>query len=98
MNHLLWLGIFEAACADLPRQHRGIYLYEGVAWERAFVHAWQASGHGELIGVPHATIRFWDLRYYVDAQTRVRGGMRSLPQPDRLVRNNVTAAAAFVAR
>ena len=97
VHHLLWLGIFEAACADLPHQHRGIYLCEGTSWERAFVHAWQASGHGELIGVPHATIRFWDLRYYVDARTRVRGGMRSLPQPDRLVRNNVTADAAFVA-
>ena len=95
MHNLLWLGVFEAACADLPLQHRGVYLYEGASWERAFVHAWRANGHGELIGVPHATIRFWDLRYYVDSRTRVRDGMHSLPQPDRMVRNNVTAATAF---
>lgn len=97
MHHLLWLGTFEAACDDLPHQRRGVYLYEGAAWERAFVHAWRAAGHGELIGVPHATIRFWDLRYYVHPRTRERTGSHALPQPDRLVRNNVTAAAAFAA-
>mgnify|MGYP006155304761 CR=1 FL=1 len=97
VHHLLWLGLFEAACADLPLQHRGVYLYEGQPWERAFVHAWRANGHGQLIGVPHATVRFWDLRYYTDSRTRDRGGPCALPQPDLLVRNNVTAAAAFAA-
>ena len=97
MHHQLWLAIFEAACGDLPTQRRGLYLYEGASWERAFVHAWRAAGHGELIGVPHATIRFWDLRYYVHPRTRDRTGPHALPQPDRLVRNNVTASAAFEA-
>ena len=97
MHHQLWLAIFEAACGDLPIQQRGLYLYEGASWERAFVHAWRAAGHGELIGVPHATIRFWDLRYYVHPRTRDRTGPHALPQPDRLVRNNVTASAAFEA-
>ncbi len=97
MNHQLWLAVFEEACGDLPPQRRGVYLYEGASWERAFVHAWRAAGHGELTGVPHATIRFWDLRYYVHPRTRARGGLHALPQPDRLVRNNVTAAAAFEA-
>ncbi len=97
MNHQLWLAVFEAACGDLPHQRRGLYLYEGASWERAFVHAWRSAGHGELVGVPHATIRFWDLRYYIHQRTRERGGLHSLPQPDRLVRNSVTAAAAFEA-
>lgn len=95
MHHQLWLAVFEEACADLPYQWRGIYLYEGASWERAFVHAWRSAGHGELIGVPHATIRFWDLRYYIHQNTRERGGINSLPEPDRLVRNNLTARAAF---
>lgn len=95
MQHLLWLATFEAVCEDMPRQRRGLYLYEGVAWERAFVHAWRSAGHGELVGVPHATVRFWDLRYYLHPLTRERGGPHSLPQPDRLVRNNVTMAEAF---
>jgi surface carbohydrate biosynthesis protein (TIGR04326 family) len=97
VHHLLWLGLFEAACAELPHQHRGLYLCEGVPWERAFVHAWQVNGHGQLVGVPHATVRFWDLRYYTDSRTRDRGGPCALPQPDLLVRNNVTSAAAFAA-
>lgn len=97
MHHQIWLAIFEEACNDLPVQRRGLYLHEGVSWERAFVHAWRAAGHGELVGVPHATIRFWDLRYYVHPRTRARGGPHALPQPDRLVRNSVTARAAFEA-
>ena len=97
MRHQIWLATFEEACSDLPVQRRGLYLYEGQSWERAFVHAWRSAGHGELVGVPHATIRFWDLRYYVHPRTRARGGPYALPQPDRLVRNNVTARAAFKA-
>ncbi len=97
IHHQLWLATFEVICDDLPRQRRGMYLHEGVSWEKAFIHAWRTAGHGELVGVPHATIRFWDLRYYVHPRTRDREGPRCLPQPDRLVRNNVTASEAFKA-
>ena len=97
VHHLLWLGLFEAVCRDLPHQRCGLYLCEGVSWERAFVYAWRMNGHGRLVGVPHATVRFWDLRYYTDSRTRDRGGPYALPQPDLLVRNNVTARVAFAA-
>jgi surface carbohydrate biosynthesis protein (TIGR04326 family) len=28
------------------------------------IYAWKKYNHGTIIGVPHATVRFWDLRYF----------------------------------
>ena len=97
VHNLVWLGLFYAACADLPRQNRGIYLCEGASWEHAFIHAWRANGHGELIGVPHTTVHHWDVRYLNYAEGRGAEGPLALQKPDRLVKNNVTAGVAFEA-
>ena len=67
--NLLWIELFDQALRDAPRQDKGFYLCENQGWERAFIHAWRKHGHGELIAVPHATVRFWDLRYFADPRT-----------------------------
>ena len=95
VHNLIWVGLFDDACADLPRQNRGIFPCEGTSWEHAFIHAWRTHGHGELIGVPHATVHHWDVRYLNYAQGRGELGELALRKPDRLVRNNVTAGTAF---
>ena len=56
--------LFDRALGDLPPQEVGVYAFENHAWERAFVHAWYRHGHGVLVAYPHATVRFWDLRYH----------------------------------
>ena len=96
VSNLLWFGLFEAMCADLPRQENGYYLCEGTSWEWAFVHAWQSSGHGDLVAVPHTTIHFWDLRYLNYSPARCSLVEIRRLEPDRLVRNNVTAAEAML--
>lgn len=40
-----------------------IYLQENQGWEKALVYHWKKRKLGRIIGVCHATIRFWDLRY-----------------------------------
>lgn len=40
-----------------------IYLMENQGWEKALVYLWKNKVGGKVIGVPHATVRFWDLRY-----------------------------------
>ncbi len=66
VENLFWFVLFDKALEGVSPQRRGFYLSEGQSWEAAFINAWQRHGLGELVAVPHSTIRFWDLRYYPD--------------------------------
>jgi len=63
----------ERLLARLPRQSLGLYVMENQPWEFALHHAWRTNGHGTLIGVPHSSIRYWDLRYAVDRRDAETG-------------------------
>jgi surface carbohydrate biosynthesis protein (TIGR04326 family) len=95
MSNLLWIELFGAALADLPRQQRGLYLCEGQSWERAFIHAWRKNDHGRLIGVAHSTVRFWDLRYFEDPRTVRSADPLRQPQPDLVALNGKAAIDAL---
>ena len=96
LSHLLNLNLYEAALNLLPAQRIGIYIQENQGWESALVHAWKAAGHGNLIGTPHATVRFWDLRYFFDSRTFYRSINNSLPLPDFVAVNGSAATRAFL--
>jgi surface carbohydrate biosynthesis protein (TIGR04326 family) len=96
MSNLLWIELFAAALRDLPHLRRGFYLCEGQSWERAFIHAWRKYGHGQLIGVAHSTVRFWDLRYFADLRTVSSSGPRPMPQPDLTALNGKAAIDAYL--
>ena len=66
VHHLLALGTIEETLNRQPHCPIGLYLMENQPWEMALIHAWNQSGHGKLIGVIHAPIRFWDLRFFSD--------------------------------
>jgi surface carbohydrate biosynthesis protein (TIGR04326 family) len=90
------LNLFESILGRLPRQRLGLYLLENVGWEMAFVHCWQAAGHGRLVGVPHSTVRFWDLRYHHDRREFARDGDFPLPLPDLVAVNGPVARASLL--
>ena len=94
----LRLALFEKAVRSLPRQQLGVYIAENQSWELAFIHAWRAAGHGKLIGVPHTTVRFWDLRYHHDKRTYADDidGL-PMPQPDALATNGPLARFSLLA-
>jgi surface carbohydrate biosynthesis protein (TIGR04326 family) len=96
VSNLLWIELFDAALRTLPRQRQGLYLCEGQAWERAFIHAWRKYGHGQLIGVAHSTVRFWDLRYFADPRTTTSSGPRAMPRPDVAALNGKAALNAYL--
>lgn len=98
MLNCLRLALSEKAMRSLPRQQLGVYIAENQPWELAFIHAWRAAGHGKLIGVPHTTVRFWDLRYHYDKRTHADDSVGlSLPQPDVLATNGPLARASLMA-
>ncbi len=50
-------------------EHRTLlYIYENQPWEFALRHF--AGSHCQTLAVPHATVRYWDLRYFVGENSR----------------------------
>lgn len=98
LQNCLRLALFEAAFRDMPRQQLGVYIMENQAWEMALIAAWRSAGHGVLVGVPHSTVRFWDLRYHFDHRTHVDvQDFRGLPSPDIVAVNGPVARQSLVA-
>jgi surface carbohydrate biosynthesis protein (TIGR04326 family) len=95
IHNCLYLNLFEQTLSRLPRQTMGLYLQENISWEMAFVHLWKACGHGCLVGVPHSTVRYWDLRYFFDPRSFHRTGANDLPLPDLVALNGPAAVAAY---
>ena len=95
IGNLLNLNLFESALKCLPKQHRGVYLQENMGWEFALIQAWRTSGQGRLIGSPHSTIRFWDLRYFFDPRTYRRTGSYELPIPNQVTFNGLAMQDAY---
>jgi surface carbohydrate biosynthesis protein (TIGR04326 family) len=87
MTNCIFLNLFESALGRLPRQRLGVYLLENIGWEMAFLHCWKAAGHGQVVGVAHSTVRFWDLRYFFDPRHYPRTGRNDLPLPDAVAVN-----------
>jgi len=97
MSNLLYLNLFERAMSELPHQERGVYLQENQGWEFGFIHAWQSSGHGsELVGFPHSTVRYWDLRYFYSKKCYERIGKFDLPLPDYIGVNGDAAKKMYL--
>jgi surface carbohydrate biosynthesis protein (TIGR04326 family) len=91
MRNCFVLNLFENSLNKTQHQKMGAYLQENQGWEMAFIHAWRSAGHGNLIGVPHSTIRFWDLRYYSDPRSYRRDEKNNLPMPDKVALNGPVA-------
>jgi len=64
ITNLLWAHLFESALENMPKQKIGFYLWENQGWECALNYAWSKYGHGKLIAIQHAAIRFWGTNAY----------------------------------
>ncbi len=82
----LALATFESLAVLLPPQEWGLYLWENLPWERALNWAWKDAGQGKLIGFQHATLRFFDLRFFEDPRS-YRLAQYPPPLPDLLAVN-----------
>jgi surface carbohydrate biosynthesis protein (TIGR04326 family) len=96
ISNLLYLNLFESALTSLPKQRVGVYLQENMSWEFGLIFAWRECQHGKIIGCPHSTIRYWDLRYYFDL--RVYNQTKtplSMPLPNLVAVNGSAAKHAY---
>jgi len=95
ISNLLYLNLLENAFGLLPRQKVGVYLQENQGWEFSLIHLWKQAGHNSLVGCPHSTVRFWDLRYFFDPRTFVQVDGCSLPMPHFVAVNGEAAYMSY---
>lgn len=96
-NNLLFFNLFENAVGIMPQQDCGVFLQENQPWEFAFISLWNSFGHKYLIGTPHTTVPYWDLRYFFDERSYDNQGMNSLPLPDKVAVNGPAGMHAYLA-
>jgi surface carbohydrate biosynthesis protein (TIGR04326 family) len=94
--NLIWIELFDDVLKNMPYQAKGFFLCENQAWERALIYAWRKHGHGQLIGVAHSTVRFWDLRYFTDQRSRNRLGKGEMPNADHIALNGSAAISLYL--
>jgi len=85
--NLLNFNLFEEALRLLPKQKKGVYLQENQSWEFGLIQAWKAKTRETLIGVPHSTVRFWDLRYFFDSRSYNGKRSNQIPRPTKIAVN-----------
>ncbi len=95
MQNVLMLNLFEKAFSYLPKQANGVYLQENQGWEFGMIQAWRSKQHGQLIGFPHSTVRFWDLRYFYDPRSYCKN-LLSLPMPNFVAVSGHSAKNEYV--
>ena len=87
MSNCLHFNLLFEALRYLPTQQYCVYLQENMDWEFALIWIWKLLGHKTIIGYPHTTVRFWDLRYFFDLRCFQNVSSRTLPIPDKIAVN-----------
>jgi surface carbohydrate biosynthesis protein (TIGR04326 family) len=87
ISNLLKFNLMGEAFSLLPIQKKGIYLQENQGWEFGLIQAWRIKAHGDLIGFPHSTIRYWDLRYFFDYRSYYNKILNQVPRPNKVALN-----------
>ena len=92
----LYLNIFEKMFEEMPKQSQGLYLLENQPWEKCLIYAWRKYGHGQIIGVPHASVSYWDLRYSLHSNEHLNSNDYISPLPDNFALNGQAAINMYV--
>ena len=97
IRNTLYFRLFERALQLLPSQSLCIYLQENTDWEFSLLQNWRSEGHGRLIGVPHTSVRYWDLQYFFDPRHFEEDRSLNLPRPDIVAVNGPIAKNTHLA-
>ncbi|MBW0434132.1 carbohydrate biosynthesis protein [Leptospira yasudae] len=96
VQNLFFLNLIEAKVKNISGKNNvAFYLQENQAWEMALLHVWKRNQKGPIFGVPHATIRFWDLRYFSDSRNYVFRENNCRPLPDQVALNGPAAVEEY---
>ena len=87
ISNCLNLNLFFEAMNSISKQKLGFFLQENQSWEIGLNYCWNVCNHHEIIGVPHSTTRFWDLRYANDSRIFSDLSKNCFPAPSSIAIN-----------
>lgn len=96
LENLMQLNLIESAMGSLKHQKLGLYMYEQQPWELALIESWRVAKNSFLLGVQHASILFWDLRYFFDVRSIRDDSLDGFPIPDAIAVNGDVAMSSLV--
>ena len=86
MRHLILMLTFDRIAEKSPNLKAIYFPMENQPWEFALINSFRAKTETSLIGVAHSTVRFWDLRYFIDPKENgLLVDHRSQPSPHQIV-------------
>ena len=97
ITNSLFNSLFYKALSALKKQKVCFYLQENQGWELALLQNWSILNHGSLVGVPHSSVRFWDLRYFSCSRNYYPKGREPRTFPDKIAVNGQAALSTFLA-
>ncbi|MEK7292027.1 MAG: TIGR04326 family surface carbohydrate biosynthesis protein, partial [Actinomycetota bacterium] len=89
--HSLAISELDATIVKIPSCRTVLYLMENQPWEMAFIQLWKQRRSEPLVGVPHSSIRYWDLRYFTDSDSYHFDLASHPPSPDTVAINGPAA-------
>jgi surface carbohydrate biosynthesis protein (TIGR04326 family) len=92
MSMAILMTTLESRIGAVTAPRMGLYIFENQPWEAAMLHAWRQHHAAPLVAVPHSTIRFWDVRYFVSTGTFDDG---RFAQPDLITANSSSARSVL---
>jgi len=96
MSNCIRIALTKAVFKDIHLQKKGFYIQENQPWELALIFYWKKFKHGTIYGVPHSTIRFWDLRYFFDKRIYLSATKNNLPMPNYVALNGQMALDSYI--
>lgn len=91
LRNFLYLELIEVYVASLSHKKIGFYIQENQPWETMLIYLWRKYNHGLIIGVPHSTVRYWDMRYFYHRNAFFEAPSINLPIPDFIAVNSPIA-------
>lgn len=90
-----WRVLFRRMLEVGQDSEQCLYLMENQPWEIGMISSWREGHSGKIYGVPHSTVRKWDLRYAVGFNGDSRTAAEALPQPNKILVNGAAAENVF---
>jgi len=95
MGHSILIADIDLIADVIPSCKRIVYLMENQPWEMALLQIFMNRRQETLIGYPHSTIRFWDLRYWTAKQNLGLSTSAPQPTPHQVAANGPQARASL---
>ena len=97
-RNLFYAALFEKLFSDIHVQSKVVYLQENMDWEYSMVETARKYQAAKIIGFPHSTISYWDLRYsYPRADLPAEVDFK-IPIPDSIAMSGNLAKESFLAK